>query len=133
MEEHSNGRENATQLEQRLRDQGVLYQSLEGHGFIVIGDTRVFIVEEESVNDVESFSFREIPMEHIQEFKVKHGKPTDRYEDMDNAEKLTDGGKPTTKIRLWLRSGAVECFVDADPREVASSFVTHTMENRTET
>lgn len=131
METHSNGRENATQLESRLSNHGVLYHAQTGHGFIVIGDEQIFIVEEESPDRIDGFSFEKIPIEHIESFKVELGSEDNRYE--QGAEKASsDGGqsKPTTHIRLHLKSHAIDFYADADPREVASSFVTFTLETK---
>lgn len=133
MDEHSNGRENATQLEQRLSDYGVLHQSAQNHGFIVIGDDRVFIVKEESPTKPEGFSFEKIPFDNIESFRVEQGTP-DAQVLSDDAEKVSDGGndRTTTHIRLHLASHAVDFYADADPREVASAFVTFTLEQTTE-
>lgn len=129
MKDHSNGRENATQLEQRLADYGVLFHIVNDNGFIVIGDDRIFIVNEANPTKTEGFSFQKIPFDAVERFHVELGKPDDRY-DQSDAEKVSDGdpAKPT-HIRLWLPTDAVDCYVDADPREVASSFVTFTLEN----
>lgn len=132
MNDHSHGRENATQLEERLANYGVLYHSIDGHGFIVIGDDTIFIVEEESPTSVDGFNFKEIPYENVEQFQVELGDPPERYQ-QEGVEKVTDNenSKPITHIRLWLPSDAVDTYVDADPREVASSFVTSTL-NKTE-
>lgn len=124
MKKHSNGRENATQLEQRLSEYGATYHHADDNGFTVVGPDRIFIVNEKNPTSVEGFSFRKIPFDNVESFEVERGAPDDRYS-CDDAEKADAGNsKPITHIRLWLPSDAVDCYVDADPREVASSFIT---------
>jgi|AntDeeMetagen285_2_1112576.scaffolds.fasta_scaffold02615_5 hypothetical protein len=126
MNDHSNGRETATDLEQRLSDEGVLYHMRDGHGFIVISDDRVFVVEEEDPNSLEGFIFKEVPNDDIFEYKVELGYPDEKYNG-EEAEKVTENEKPCTHIRLFLPAHTVDCYVDGNPREVASAFVTHTV------
>lgn len=129
MKDHANGRENATQLEERLTTHGVVFHHTTGHGFTVIGDDHIFIVNEETPNHIESFEFKKVPFNKVEEFTVSAGSRDDRYTS-DNAQKATDGSgqsKPTSHIRLRVPSHAIDCYVDADPRKVASAFVTFSL------
>jgi hypothetical protein len=129
MDSHSNGTETAPELEARLKDYGVTYPNWDGNGFVVVGECRVFVVDEPKLGSVENFCFREIPREHIQKFRVEMEYPDNRMDHNEDAERVErDTRKPCSRIRLWTQTDAVDCFVDADPREVASSIVTFTEE-----
>lgn len=127
--------ENATvhDLEQTLQDMGELFRTAKPdcHGFIVIGTTRVFVVEEENPDTPEDFLFREIRMHNIQEFTVKAGEPDGKYQHEDRAEKVTDGGNipQTTRIRLRMKNAALDLYVESDPRTVAAVLAEQTTPN----
>lgn len=123
MKEHANGRETASQLEERLSDYGPTYHHFNDTGFTVIGHDLIFVVEEDGPNNLDEFTFRKIPFDAVDQFQVELGTPDNRYCNRDDAEKQPPE-KPVTHIRLYLPQDAVDVYVDADPREVASSFIT---------
>lgn len=121
MDEHGRGVETAVHLEERLRDRGVLYRLFEGNGFVVVGDRRVFVVREPTPNSPEGFVFKEVDRDDVELFRIEAGRPEQsRYVDGEREAHP----EPLTHVKLWLPSDAIDCVVDADPREVASAFVT---------
>jgi len=129
VDEHGNGVETAIHLEQRLRDEGVVYPLFEGNGFVVVGDRRVFVVREPTPDSPDGFVFKEVARGDVDLFRIEEGRPAQsRYVDGDRAE--YDG--TLTHLKLWLPSDAVDCVVDADPRAVASAFVTLVLDDPTE-
>lgn len=126
MNTHANGRENASQLEERLANEGLFFPSASSaHGFIVISSDYIFVVEEDRPDTADGFHYQQFITEHVQEFTVETGEPETQYDQHPEAEKA-DGGtkKPTTHIRVWMASNAFDFYADADPRTVASAFVT---------
>lgn len=120
MNDHANGREPASQLEQRLSDYGPTYHHFEDNGFTVVGPDRIFIVNEASSTGPDGFTFRKIPFDSVHQFQVELGTPESRYNDADKQSP----DKPVTHIRIYLTKSTVDTYVDADPREVASSLLT---------
>ncbi len=121
MDDHANGVETAVHLEQRLRDLGVVYPLFEGNGFVVVSDHRVFVVREPNPNSADGFVFKEVARDDVELFRIEQGRPSQsRYVEGER----TDWSGSLTHVKLWLPSDAVDCVVDADPREVASAFVT---------
>ncbi len=130
MDEHANGIETALHLEGRLRDEGVLYPLFEGNGFLVVGDRRVFVVREPNPNSADGFTFKQVDRDDVELFRIEQGRPAQsRYVDGERAE----WSGTLTHVKLWLPSDAVDCVVDADPRAVASAFVTLSLDDATAT
>lgn len=126
MDEYANGVETAIHLEQRLRDEGVVYPLFEGNGFVVVGDGRVFVVREPNPNSPDGFVFKEVDRDDVELFRIEQGRPSQsRYVDGERAE----WSGTLTHVKLWLPSDAVDCVVDADPRAVASAFVTFVLDD----
>jgi hypothetical protein len=129
VDEHASGVETAVHLEQRLRDQGVVFPLFEGNGFLVVGDQRVFVVREPTPNSVEEFVFKTVDREDVELFRVEQGRPSQsRYVDGERV----DWSGTLTHVRLWLPSDAVDCVIDADPRTVAGAVVTHVLDETTD-
>lgn len=108
-------------IESRIDAKKVVFHKPYNHGFVAVGENRIYVARERGGG----FEFEEIRREAVRTILVQHEdeyEPPSHYPDED-AEKVTDEDRDYAEIRVTLPSKAVTVTVEECPEEIARTLL----------